>query len=286
MNKKVFLVGAVSACIVSLSLLGFSNRSEGSHATYVAAPVMTVPAIEPAIEIQSPTLSPQEKQNAQHLQDVRILSSYVQDLMLKWVPAKNMPLHDVSHYASIAYDISTIALDPKEKGVFPGGDQWKNAVLLATIGDWEGHYWKHVDDGRCNDKVFRASQSGKDLLGRTGDCDGGHAYSIFQIHPEGGIALTDDGLWTHLAKKPGDPSSADGADLVSDRQVAARTALHMLRASLRSNGSLCAYSGERRPCVKAIKRLEFALLWMRKQPFPAWRAAHVQADPSAVAENL
>jgi hypothetical protein len=52
--------------------------------------------------------------------------------------------------------------------------------------------------------------------------------------------------------------------LLADRQLAARTALHFLRASIKRDGTLCEYTGEHHPdCPKGEKRLTFALDWAK-----------------------
>jgi len=57
----------------------------------------------------------------------------------------------------------------------------RSAFVALSVAFWETRFRGYVDDGRCNDPVWRKSaQAGK--LMKLGTCDGGNAYSIFQVH--------------------------------------------------------------------------------------------------------
>lgn len=193
------------------------------------------------------------------------MEAHVLKMMKTWAPARSMPNHDISHYPFIARDITDVVLS--EPPLWPGDtDRWRTAVLLTTMAFWEGHFWVHVDDGSCNDGVWRKTKAGVTRMATTGDCDGGWAVSLWQIHPEGGIVLTDDGGWKHLWDAPG--SKAIGSkEMLADRRLAARVALHMLRKSLRMSGGLVGYTGEGScPCPKAQARLAASESWWHKHP--------------------
>jgi hypothetical protein len=191
------------------------------------------------------------------------LEAYLLQAINAWAPPRVMPDKDGSHYVAIARDIVEVVLDPAEAPIWD--ERWKSATLLAGIAFFESHFWKHVDDGRCNDNAWREGE-GKKLTLVTGNCDGGWATSMWQIHAYDGIALTEDGGWIGAWGAKG-RKLLYGKDLIADRRVAARVALHIARASLKRSGTLCGYSGENDGCPKARVRLEFAKAWMRSHPF-------------------
>lgn len=168
----------------------------------------------------------------------------------------------LERYTAIAHDIAEVCLDPEEPPVFRSGEEdgrVPTCVLLGSIAFHEGHFFKFVDDGSCNQKGFKPD--------RRGTCDNGKAFSIWQIQPgKSGLILFDDtwGWWNVRSQE----RRITGDDLIRDRQLAARTALHMARQSLKV-GSLCVYTGE--PCKerhpRANLRLDAAMKWSRKNPF-------------------
>jgi len=203
------------------------------------------------------------------------LELYVAEALHAWEPFSTLQ-------ESIAHDIVRVALDPGEPAVFPDDEsRVKTATLLASVESHEGHGMAYVDRGVCNDP----QEHGNPLL-KNGGCDGGKAFSLFQIHPGPGIVLFDNGGYGfrrtevrqgvtargERAPLRGSLSSfqtrrvIDGSALVADRELAARTAIHMLRASLRRDGTLCEYSGEMKPCPKAVARLKLAEEWVREHP--------------------
>ena len=103
-----------------------------------------------------------------------------------------------------------------------------------------------------------------------GDCDGGRAYSLWQIHGGGGLVLLASGGYVSRGQAG---SEQDGSqlvtaqDLITDRKIAAKTALHMIRVSVKQSGGLCGYTGERGECPKAKARLEKAKSYLRARPY-------------------
>lgn len=148
---------------------------------------------------------------------------------------------------SIARDVATVALT--EERAFGGdGNGQKTSLLLVSLAYYEtGRSWAPwVDDGRCNDAVWRIAHEG---WLRGGGCDNTRAFGMWQVHP------------------PGD-NFAIGRSYVTDRKKGIRAALYIARKSLESGVGLCAYSGEPYPkCPKAKHRLDTAARWVSEFPF-------------------
>jgi hypothetical protein len=97
-----------------------------------------------------------------------------------------------------------------------------------------------------------------------GTCDGGHAYSLFQVHPERGFYLTWDGTDTNPFRGELRVDSTS----IRNHMVAMTAALHMMRRSIRATNSLRYYTGEWVGAApKAQIRLEGALAYERRKPF-------------------
>lgn len=145
----------------------------------------------------------------------------------------------------------------------------RTGLLLMNVAFNESRFRGYVDDGRCNDPIWREGVEGKQLL-KFGTCDGGHAFSIFQIHAHRRLWLTWDGS---DIKSNGDANAGDvlvnPTAIIANRELALTTALHMLRKSIKStNGSLRYYTGEwSGPAPKAAIRLEGALAYERRRSF-------------------
>jgi len=194
---------------------------------------------------------------------IKVLTSYLLAAMTSW-----MPVHEHAHgeapeatqarYAAIAQDVAEIALDPDEQPLFEGEDgRVKTALLLLAVAFHESNYRGEIDAGRC--KPY--------------ECDHGKAFSIWQLHPEDGLVFDGD-VFTFARNRSTswrmDHASEifDGAALVRDRKLAARMALHMLRYSMKNAHSLAIYTGEYGGAPKAKLRMETALAFIRKNPFP------------------
>ena len=203
---------------------------------------------------------------------------YILKAMLSWVPLANhtapvSPEHTLARYTSIAEDIADVVMDPTEAAVLPGqtGDKGivGNGLLLAAIASLEGAYQEYVDDGSCNDTKWRNAHA--DIL-RMGGCDGGHAWTIWQIHTMGGLVLTGqyvtgymyvEDVRLHLE------TIITGLKMIKDRKLGARTALHILRLSMRDHHSLCAYTGESCSGMMplAVTRLQRPIRYMAANPY-------------------
>jgi hypothetical protein len=189
--------------------------------------------------------------------------------------------------AMTASDIVTVVRD--EEPIFEGdADRSKSAVLVATVAFFESGFSEYVDKGQCNDWNWKHPKAtGPDAvpadeikrrkaLLAAGPCDGGLAYSDWQIHPfdgmfrDGMVLLDGPRAWAFAAdvNDGKEHEIIHGKDMIEDRSKAARVALHMLRRALGHGPSnLCGYTGERGDCPKGAKRLNFALDWSRKHPF-------------------
>lgn len=211
------------------------------------------------------------------------LITYLVTAMLAWAPLSSHGARDahgkwtpdsedvtLARYEAIASDIATVATDPTEPSLYAGEQTGaRTAVALATMAFFESKFWTVVDDGSCNAPSWRAVHAKKGSP-RESFCDGSLAFSIWQIHPSfgighkpGGILLLDDGGYRL------DATGIKGAELIADRKLAARVALHMLRRSMRDHGSWCGYTGESSlsGCPKAKIRRNFADRWWREHPF-------------------
>jgi hypothetical protein len=150
--------------------------------------------------------------------------------------------------SSIATDIATVTLaEPSAFEDDESGGQ-RTALLLLSLAHYEtGRSWSAwVDNGSCNDPVWRTEHS---FWLRHGDCDGGHAWSMWQIHV------------------PGD-DPALGRALIVDRKKAIHTALSIARSSLEAGARLCHYTGETFPrCRLGDRRLGTAEQWVAQYPF-------------------
>jgi hypothetical protein len=130
------------------------------------------------------------------------LVSYLVTAMMAWVPPHaHAPLesHDrvLQRYESIARDAAVVALDEKELPLFEGADgRTETAILMLSVASFESSFNKGVDDGH---------QRG----------DHGSSYCLMQIRV--GLGSTREG-WS-------------GRQLIDDRKLCFRAALHILQAS-------------------------------------------------------
>ena len=137
------------------------------------------------------------------------LVSYLVAAMLAWVPAyahapKESPDQVHERYGSIAHDLAEVALDESESPLFNGADgRTETALLMLSVASFESSFSKRVDDG---------SRRG----------DRGSSYCLMQIHV--GHAFTREG-W-------------NGQQLVDDRKLCFRAALHLLQNSFSACRSL------------------------------------------------
>ena len=205
---------------------------------------------------------------------IKALTSYLLAAMTAWMPMKNharteAPEVTEARYQQIAEDVAQVAMDPDEEPLFQGEDgRVKTALLLLSVAFHESNFRGEIDGGRC--KPY--------------ECDHGKAFSMWQLHPEDGVIFDGD-LFTFARNRSAawreDHASEiiDGAALVRDRKLAARVALHMLRYSMKNAHSLAIYTGEPGNGPKGKLRMETALSYIRKHPFPEELSANEMAPP-------
>jgi hypothetical protein len=126
---------------------------------------------------------------------------YLVAAMNTWVPMKAQHHERLEHatarYESIARDVAAVALDDSEEPLFEGNDgRVQTAVFLLAIASFESDFRLPVDQG----------------IGRG---DHGDSYCLMQIRV--GAGTTREG-WT-------------GRQLVTDRKLCFRAALHILHGS-------------------------------------------------------
>jgi hypothetical protein len=246
MRTIVVILGTLGLFTL-LSLPSFQAEASIDH-----VPSIKETIVKQLIDNEQPPL-----EDAHH----KVLTSYILESMTRWAPPSTIVgSHDTKSFPSIARDIVNVVLDPGEPALWKNDEnKTKTAVLVATVALFEGHYWKYVEDGTCN-----AKDRSNPVL-KNGTCDGGAAYSLWQVHPVRGLILFDNGTWGRAIDSHRD-DVITGEKLLADRVLAAKTALHFLRASLKRDGTLCEYTGEKRVCKKAQQRLDFATDWFDKHP--------------------
>lgn len=153
------------------------------------------------------------------------LVTYLIAALLAWCPLSRQTWrgepedHARARYQRIAESIASVALDEQEPPL-PGGRE-RTALLLASLAFWESGLREDVDEGRCP----------------LTECDAGYAWTLWQIHPDTGLTLDGDGWRYARDRSPAwllDHGDAviSGPDMIRDRQLAARVALHMARRSV------------------------------------------------------
>jgi hypothetical protein len=193
---------------------------------------------------------------------LKALTAYLIVAMTSWMPvhnhaARETPEQTLARYEAIATDIATIALDPSEPSLFQGDDgRVKTALLLLSVAFWESAFRGDVDAGHC----------------KPHECDNGHAYSLWQLHPEDGFIFDGD-VYTFARnrsvawREEHASEIVDGPALIRDRKLAAKVALHMLRYSMKNAHSLTIYTGEGPNGPKAKQRLDRATSYARAHAF-------------------
>jgi hypothetical protein len=232
------------------------------------APAVVSPEPAPASPAPEPVVVSDTKDSARH----EHLRAYTLDVMNGWSHA--VPSMPVADYGDVASDLSMAVImepdDGQHCGLMPAADGFRRClwgvpgwnsdhaktVLLAALGYWEGaRYAAYVDDGRCDDKAWRNDPVNSRMVHLGGNCDNGHAMSLWQIHP-----IVDQASSLHALCSP---------EIVSGSRLgAARCALALARMSMASYGNLVGYTGE--PIwdhTKADKRLDFAQTALTKHPF-------------------
>jgi len=225
----------------------------------------------------------------------KLVAKYLVAAMISWVPFSNQIqraddgtwLHEKNgmylkedeadaraRYESIADDIVEIAFDDTLKPLFTGDDgRLKTALALTAVPSLEGGFHKWVDDGTCNTAKFQLH------LGHV-ECDGGHAWSIWQLHMYNYVIKDGELTQAQYLQNSLKPEDRDWMrahqgeiitpqQIVADRKLAVKIAYYLMYYSLHNFHSLCAYSGER--CdgshPLADHRLSRGIDYLRAHPF-------------------
>jgi len=231
-------VAALAACLVALSMPVQASPQDQAPTPPTATSVEVALPLAPTAPADSDTPDPSGEDAAE-----KLLADYVgEEVMVSWTPAvSQVPTASI---LAVAGDIAAVSANAHD------------AVLLAGLAYWEGaRFAAYVDDGRCNDPEWRKSAEGVRLMHIGGNCDNGHAHSLWQIHP------VEDQTSKMYAL-----CNAEAVD--GSRQGAARCALALANASLARRGDLADYTGEwdfEHP--KADIRLDFVNRALAKHPF-------------------
>jgi hypothetical protein len=227
------------AALVALSALRAVSASADS------APTMPAPKVEaPPPVVETPAPSPIPALEPMPPITDNPMMAYTLDIMNGW--PKALPILPTVPYEEVAASIARVVHNADD------------ASLLAALAYKEGaRYAAYVDSGLCNDLAFMKTKEGQ-RLARWGRCDGGHAYSLFQIHP-----FTDKHapLYDKCNKEA----------VTSSRESAAACALAIAHQSLARTGTLVDYTGEWRSPTNshplADERLQLARAAVRKHPY-------------------
>ena len=195
--------------------------------------------------------------------------------ILEAINSAAKPDQYTASYEDVANDIATVVLDPKEPPIWKSDkSKARTAIMLVSLAYNETRFRAYTDDGRCNSSKWRKSSEGSKLMKISGECDGGLAHSMWQIHTGlDGIVVVptnygDDDPFAHDIDKREwcysyQCSDKDGTlitptQMSEDRKNAIRIALHMARRSIRKGVKLCQYTGEGNVCPKGNVRYSWA----------------------------
>jgi hypothetical protein len=251
MLRRFIFLGVLIACSVAAMALAENNTKDVRIASIDRSiPVNIGPPIEPPAIAEplpeAPTRNPQ----------LENLAAYFETAMNKWAKPDKLS----ADYHSIATDVATVVL--AEDPIWTTDTtRARTGIELLGIANFESTYRTFVDDGTCNRyaKDPHAPKEIAALLKKFGNCDGGWAHSMWQVHP----LKWNDGHG-HIEEFSG--------EALSDRKTAIRAALILARRSIRGSGGLCWYTGEGTDgngCPKAVVRFNFGIDYFRKHPYTA-----------------
>ena len=191
-----------------------------------------------------------------------VLSNYLLAAIVSWLQTVQPVSEEMAtRQRGVAEDVASVVSDESEPVVWKQGAVM-SGLVLASLAVMEGGISGYVDSGECNNRKWR--EKNRSVLA-AGDCDGGRAYSLWQIHAGTGLVLVAGGGYAYRGQADG--QLVTGQNMIDDRKVAARAALHILRSSVRRGGGLCEYTGEKGQCPKAKMRLEKAERYLRAHPY-------------------
>jgi hypothetical protein len=184
------------------------------------------------------------------------LADYLETAAFAWKPKADAALVE-----SLTLDLATAAT---VEATFGGKGREEGALVMLVLSFFEGVFLPFVDSGECNDSKWRAKAWREAKIWDPNICDKGFAWALFQLHDEGGIALTPDGEWTQKF------GGLRGSTLVLNRQLAIQVAYAFVRKSFRVTRGLCGYTGDP-TCRKARLREQFAANYWRAHPYPSFK---------------
>jgi len=214
---------------------------------------------------------------------IEALANYIFAAMISWTPLSSLTAYGETEdqvrerFKTIATDIASGSLEGDAIFTSAGG-RARTALLLASIGSFEGGWQRFVEEGACNKSGFHAD--------RRGSCDGGHAFTSWQIHIAGGGFLYVDGRLTnkmyaskYAAEHPDE--IIDGARLLADRHLAVRVAKDLIIETRSTGCTLCGYSGESPYGAhpKADARLDRAKEYWARHPYVEPQESASSTDP-------
>jgi hypothetical protein len=147
--------------------------------------------------------------------------------------------------AELARDIAAVAdgeLSPWERD--EKAARAEMAIVVLSIAFHESRFRAYVEGASCIRSPWVSF----------GDCDGDHAFSLWQIHEQ---------CWWFGGARCERVTRAE----LSDRKAAARLAWRRAAWSISSGRALCGFTGEPGPCPKGEQRLGFARRWSAAHPF-------------------
>lgn len=246
--KKLY--AAFSVVFLGLLVMGLELAEAVSARTLSGgAPLVAVPM--PALSApQAVTVPTSAALASPSTNDQAALAAYVETAMRAWSKETDKS----ASYDDVARDIAEVSLS-EDPAYDDDENRGRTAVLLTTLAYFEGaRFARYVDDGSCNDKKWRKSKAGYDMVLARADCDAGWAVSLWQVHAA--TFYFGNGKYQSVSM-----------DELKDRETAIRVALRIVRKSLAEHAGLCEYSGEYGPCPKANLRLHFAERYSAKHPF-------------------
>lgn len=266
MQKR--LEAGLGTCIVAALLIALVLTPPGAQAApqTMTAVLALVPSSEPEPVAEAPAPTPPPLATAVD----GGLTKYVLEAMTSW----KKPGRDAVSYPDVAFDIASACI--MSEPLWPNDTMGARcAILLASLAFYEGGFLAYVDDGRVNSGKWREQAFKNGITWSPNISDDGEAFSLWQIHPEKGIMLTDNGEWKHSEGAVTDtqgnrkPGVVIGPDLTKNRKLAVRVALAFVRKSLRLTHSLVGYTGEtaKTGYGKARSRELFASNWVKRHPY-------------------
>jgi len=250
MRRSVFFVVLMASTMVFAGVgLAQISPSPKEQVATTTATVATIPAsITTVTGIPAPAEDEEDDDGR-----LESLTEYFEDAMTSWARPDKLS----ADYHSIASDMASVVVAEDPIWV-SDTSRARTGIMLLGIAFWESRYFSYVDNGSCN-KYVNGRGAPKEIrrLIQSGNCDGGWAHSMWQVHP----------MKWYVGN--GQYEEFSGEKLL-DRKTAIHAALLIARRSIRSTNGLCWYTGEGADgagCPKAIVRFDYGVKYSRLNPF-------------------